>query len=65
IKIKDIKSNDNNNLVSKLNDLELELSKERQKIKSTGVASKVVKSKEIRKTIARIKTILSQRGVNI
>ncbi|MCL5106121.1 MAG: 50S ribosomal protein L29 [Candidatus Marsarchaeota archaeon] len=45
--------------------MELELSKERQKIKSTGVASKIVKSKEIRKTIAKIKTILSQRGVNI
>ncbi len=65
IKIKDIRSSDNNNLLSRLNDLELELAKEKQKIKSTGVASKIVKSREIRKTIAKIKTILSQRGVNI
>lgn len=65
IKIKEIKNLENNGLISKLNDLELELSKEKQKIKSTGVASKIVKLREIRKTIARIKTILSQRGVDI
>lgn len=65
IKIKEIKNSDSNGLILKLNDLELELSKEKQKIKSTGVASKVVKSREIRRTIARIKTILSQRGVSV
>ena len=65
IKIKDVRNSDNNSLISKLNDLELELAKERQKIKSTGVASKIIKLREIRKTIARIKTILSQRGVNV
>ncbi len=65
IKIKEIKNLENNGLISKLNDLELELSKEKQKIKSTGVASKIVKLREIRKTIARIKTILSQRGVDV
>jgi len=65
IKIKEIKNLENNGLISKLNDLELELSKEKQKIKSTGVASKIVKLREMRKTIARIKTILSQRGVDI
>ncbi len=65
IKIKEIKNSDNNSLISKLDDLELELAKEKQKIKSTGVASKIVKSREIRRTIAKIKTILSERGVNI
>ncbi len=65
IKIKDVKSLPDSALQIKLNDLNLELSIEKRKTASTGVASKVVKTREIRRTIARIKTVLGQRGVKI
>lgn len=48
-------------LQTKLDELRLELGIERRKVKSTGVASKVIKTREIRRTIARINTILNQR----
>jgi len=63
IKIKDIRALPDANLKAKLKELELELSSERMKVASTGVASKVVKTKNIRRTIAKIKTILNERGV--
>jgi ribosomal protein L29 len=53
----------NDVLVGKLGELSLELGIEKRKTASTGVASKVVKTREIRRTIARIKTILKERGV--
>lgn len=43
-------------------ELTLELGAEKRKTASTGVASKVVKTREIRRTIARIKTVLRERG---
>lgn len=45
--------------------LVLELNIEQRKIASTGVSSKVVKTKEIRRTIARINTILKERGAKV
>ncbi len=52
-----------NELKTKIDDLTLELAIEIRKIKSTGVSSKVVKSREMKRDIARIKTILNERGV--
>lgn len=48
-----------------LGQMELELSIERRKIASTGVSSKVFKNREIRRTIARINTVLNERGVKV
>jgi ribosomal protein L29 len=62
IKIKDIRALNENELKNRMNDLVLELQIEKSKVASTGVSSKVVKSREIRRTIARIKTVLNERG---
>lgn len=51
-----------NELNLKVGDLNLELAIEIRKIKSTGVSSKVVKMREMKRDIARIKTILNERG---
>ena len=61
IKVSEIRTLSDGALKSKLNELSLELGIEKRKIASTGVASKVVKTREIRHTIARIKTILKER----
>lgn len=62
IKVKEIRSLPDATLKTKLNELALELGIERRKIASTGVASKVVKTREIKRTMARIHTILKERG---
>ena len=62
IKVNEIGALPDAALKQKLNELTLELGIERRKIASTGVASKVVKTREIRRTIARIQTILKERG---
>jgi ribosomal protein L29 len=62
IRVRDIRALPDNALHGKLQELNLELGIERRKIASTGVASKVVKTREIKRTIARIKTILKERG---
>ena len=49
-------------LRSTLAQLTLDLSIEKRKIAATGVSSKVFKNREIRRTIARINTVLKQRG---
>jgi ribosomal protein L29 len=59
----EIKALSDSALRQKNAELELELAIERRKIASTGVSSKVIKLKSIRKTIARINTLLNQRGV--
>lgn len=51
-------------LTAKLAELSLELGIEKRKVAATGVASKVVKTRELKRTIARIKTILKERGVS-
>ncbi len=42
--------------------LVLELNIEKSKTASTGVQSKIVKIREIKRTIARINTMLKERG---
>ncbi|MCL4373735.1 MAG: 50S ribosomal protein L29 [Candidatus Marsarchaeota archaeon] len=63
IKIKDIRPLSVNELKDRRNQLLLELGIEKRKIASTGVSSKVVKAKELRRTIARINTVLKEKGV--
>ena len=65
IKIGDLRALQPVALKSKRDELELELAIERRKIASTGVSSKVVKTREIRRTIARINTILKERGAKV
>jgi ribosomal protein L29 len=65
IKVKDIRALSNDSLQTTLNQLVLELNIEKRKTASTGVASKVVKTREIRRTIARINTILKERGAKV
>jgi ribosomal protein L29 len=52
-------------LNKRLNELKLELSVEKRKIASTGVSSKVVKTRAIKRDIARINTILNERGASL
>ncbi|MDE1865946.1 MAG: 50S ribosomal protein L29 [Candidatus Micrarchaeota archaeon] len=62
IKRKDVKNLSEEALKTTLGQLQLELNTERRKIASTGVASKSNRSRSIRRTIARINTILKERG---
>ncbi len=61
IKIGDLRALQNNDLEQRLRSLILELNIEHRKVISTGVASKTVKIREMRHTIARIYTILNER----
>lgn len=49
-------------LNAKVKELGLELAIERRKVASTGVSSKNVKIREMRRTIAQILTLLNERG---
>jgi ribosomal protein L29 len=62
MKMNDIRGLQDFALKAKLDDLNLELGAERRKVASTGVASKVVKIRDIKRTIARIQTVMRQRG---
>ena len=62
IKVRDIRALSVDALKTTRDQLVLELNIEKRKIASTGVSSKVVKTREIRRTIARINTILNERG---
>ncbi|MGC8586489.1 MAG: 50S ribosomal protein L29 [Candidatus Micrarchaeia archaeon] len=63
IKIKDLRPLTVDELKERRNQLLLELSIEKRKIASTGVSSKTVKTRELRRTIARINTLLKEKGV--
>lgn len=65
IKKKDTRALSNDALKTTLSQLQTELGIERRKIASTGVSSKSVKTRAIRRTIARINTILKERGAAI
>lgn len=52
-------------LENTLDGLLLELSIEKRKVAATGVSSKVVKIREIKRTIARIRTIFRERGAKV
>ncbi len=62
IKVSELRSLSESALKTKLGELELELAIEKRKVASTGVASKVIKTREIRRTIARINTLLNEKG---
>jgi ribosomal protein L29 len=63
MKIRDLRSLQNEALMSKLSELKLDAAIENRKIAATGVASKKVKIREIKRTIAQILTLLNERGV--
>jgi large subunit ribosomal protein L29 len=65
IKKKEIRSLAEDALKTTLGQLQLELNTERRKIVSTGTASKSGKTRSIKRTIARINTILKERGATI
>ncbi len=60
--IKDLRNMPNEALGTKLHEVKFDLGVEKRKIASTGVSSKKVKVRELRKTIAKILTILKERG---
>ena len=62
MKIKELRSLSKEALEAKLGELRLDVSIERRKIASTGVASKKVKLGEMKRTIAQILTLLKERG---
>jgi large subunit ribosomal protein L29 len=65
MKIKDLRSLTVEGLNIKLSELRLDAAIEQRKIASTGVASKKVKIREIRRTIAQILTLLNERGAKV
>lgn len=60
---KDLRSMTTDALKAREGEIRFELNIERRKIASTGVASKKAKTREMRRTIAAILTILKERGV--
>ncbi len=62
MKIKELRSLSKEALEAKLGELRLDVSIERRKIASTGVASKKVKLREMKRTVAQILTLLKERG---
>ncbi len=60
--MKDLNALSNESLIAKLNEIRLDLAIEKRKVVSTGVASKKVKTREMKRTIAQIQTLLKQRG---
>lgn len=65
IKVRDIRALSTDALKSTLNQLVLDMNIEKKKIASTGVSSKVVNTRKIKRTIARINTILRERGAKV
>ncbi|MFP3215058.1 MAG: 50S ribosomal protein L29 [Candidatus Micrarchaeota archaeon] len=65
MKIKELRSLSNDALKAKLDEVRLDLSIEKRKIASTGVSSKTVKVRELKRTVAQILTLLRERGVKL
>jgi len=65
MKIKELRSLSNDALKAKLDEVRLDLSIEKRRIVSTGVSSKKVKVRELRRTVAQILTLLRERGVKL
>jgi large subunit ribosomal protein L29 len=63
MKIKELRALSTDALASKLKELRLEIGIEKRNIASTGVASKKIKAREMRRTVAQILTLLQERGV--
>ncbi len=65
MRLAELKEMSNDALESRLTDLEAEIARERGLAKSAGKPSNPGKYREMRKVLARIKTILRQRGKRI
>lgn len=65
MKIRDLRALSDEALKAKLKDVRLDLGIEKRNIASTGVASKKIKSKEMKRTIAQILTLLKERGAKV
>ncbi|MDE1870754.1 MAG: 50S ribosomal protein L29 [Candidatus Micrarchaeota archaeon] len=65
IKVKDIRALSDDSLKTTLGQLVLELNIEKRKSASTGVSSKTANTRTVRRTIARINTILKERGAKV
>ncbi|MEM3791459.1 MAG: 50S ribosomal protein L29 [Candidatus Micrarchaeaceae archaeon] len=63
MKMGDIKKMSNEELKGALEKIRFELQVEERKIASTGVASKKISRRAMRKSIARMLTVLRERGV--
>ena len=61
--INDLRSLSPEALKAKLAEVSFELSIEKRKIASTGVASKKTKTREMKRTKAQILTLLKEKGV--
>ena len=61
--VRDLRQLSNDALMVKLNELRFDLGIEKRKIAATGVSSKKVKIREMRRTVAQILTLLKERGV--
>ena len=62
INVKELRGLSDSALRVRSDELALELSIERRKIASTGVSSKIIKVRSIKRTIAKINTVLNERG---
>ncbi|MCL5239246.1 MAG: 50S ribosomal protein L29 [Candidatus Marsarchaeota archaeon] len=63
MRIKELRAMSVDVLKNKLQQLTLDLSIEKRKIAATGVQSKKVKVREIKRTRAQILTLLKEKGV--
>lgn len=63
MKINELRSLPTDSLKAKIIDLRIEIGIEKKNIAATGVASKKVKYRSLRRTLAQILTILNERGV--
>lgn len=59
--IRDLRNMPNEALKTKLHEVQFDLGIEKRKIAATGVSSKKVKVRELKKTVAKILTILNER----
>ncbi len=65
MRIKELRAMSADALTGKLQQLTLDLSIEKRKIAATGVQSKKVKVREMRRTKAQILTLLKEKGVTV
>lgn len=61
--INDLRSLSTDVLKEKLNELRFDVGIEKRKIAATGVSSKKVKIREMKRSIAQILTLLKEKGV--
>lgn len=64
MRIDDIREESEEELREKINDMKKEIVEERGQIETGGFADNPGRIKEMRRTIARIKTVLNERNTN-